>query len=664
MPSSSGNQLKGVRVHLERTVYCLDGEDAERALLKQQINSMDGTLVDEMKDADYIFIHPARTARDYAFDSAPGAMLSFRFAEDSFKEGKTLPIQKYRIVRDPEVLELAVSTPRVDDNETDPSMSGILVSELKDADCAFIHPARTFLDRAFESYRGLILAFNYIEDCYQEKKTLPVLNYVIARDTEDEMWRIALRLTKPLRASSGQVPVVEPAQGTNALVNNGSRANYEPHGQSPHQGERDDDEVAPKPPSRASIHGHVDDYHLEQGSLEATGRLSPELGAPEDDNDPSEEQDRSRASGAESGRTRKTALRDPLQAQHAWEGDKEHKKSDEADNALGLRTAHAVLETAAEHKAALQAAALPDVDSHRPPTRASNPPPALPRASRRWSCLPSATSSTSRPRSPSKTSCPAWSTRRSPSLPKCPARPRLAAIDILGVGPAPPAQRDLWLHVDNGLVQIKQMVVPRTKCASYQPPAPYNKAARPAHRRAVKLAPPALIVQSNADVPYIGGDRDPRRGAPLHGGPRLRGPLHDDPFTRRDAHGWRRTQHRGTSAGDLLPPLLSATGTLTGARAWLAALVCVLHRPPLSPQGITLLPVYDVNDKEASVPNPPMPSSGEDADDDVVLIDRPTPPPSPPMDRPKRCEKCGRYCYLKFGLYGKAPRKNSRKPVK
>ncbi|EJD33354.1 hypothetical protein AURDEDRAFT_177568 [Auricularia subglabra TFB-10046 SS5] len=325
MPVSSPAQLQGRRVHLERTVYCLEGEDAQRSLLKESIQLMSGTLVDEMKDADYILVHPARIARDHAFDHAPGIMLSYRFVEDSFKSGRRRGLLKYLILRDPNnfvhVLRSAQQkdcddlqqccplmlrptmpaelqghrfyierTVYCDDEEDEQrsilkerikSASGILVNEMMDADCIFIDPSRTILDKSFDRFRGLILSFHFIGDCYEEKKTLPVLNYAIVRDPT--MWRLVMQPPKPQQAERGEPPVPELER---------SRDQRQAVTSLPKVGPKDYIRTITPLPRDDTLTISDDDESLDNGVGHragaddlpvATYHLSPELGAPPDE---------------------------------------------------------------------------------------------------------------------------------------------------------------------------------------------------------------------------------------------------------------------------------------------------------------------------------------------------------------------------------------------
>ncbi|EJD37265.1 hypothetical protein AURDEDRAFT_116832 [Auricularia subglabra TFB-10046 SS5] len=289
----------------------------------------------------------------------------------------------------------------------------------------------------------------------------------------------------------------------------------------------------------------------------------------------------------ESGRVWKTALRNRLELQAQKEADKEHKKRENANNALGVSLgsaaapapAHSVsghtparhtharaapydlarrgckakpkkaapadgidaltaamqattLEAAVELKTALDAAALPgdEVDvlcasfanaSLKPATR---PVPRLAPVFHVAAPLPVE----------AVVPAPAPAPVPAPS-----PTPRLATIALPDVGPATvPAP----VAVEEPVIQIKQKVAPRTKRAPYQPPAPYSKAARPAHKRAVKLAAPAPIVQPAADVPYIEAVTETLSGEHLCTEVHILDarPLRDGRLVRREARSWRR----------------------------------------------------------------------------------------------------------------------------
>ncbi|EJD35164.1 hypothetical protein AURDEDRAFT_175741 [Auricularia subglabra TFB-10046 SS5] len=120
-----------------------------------------------------------------------------------------------------------------------------------------------------------------------------------------------------------------------------------------------------------------------------------------------------------------------------------------------------------------------------------------------------------------------------PAQPSAPRRAsvELPAVDTVPRYAAPPAA------APEPLIYIP---VARKARAPIQR-APYNKAARPAHKRTQKLDAPAPIVTPEADVPYIEAVTETLAGEHLltevHIFDR---PLRDGRLVRRKARGWRR----------------------------------------------------------------------------------------------------------------------------
>ncbi|EJD51165.1 hypothetical protein AURDEDRAFT_149834 [Auricularia subglabra TFB-10046 SS5] len=93
--------LENTKVYVDRTVYCRQDQQEERKRYKNKIKVLGGELVDEINDADIVFVHLATTTLDKTLVAVRDKIMMAEYALHCYDENTILPMQRYRVKLEP-----------------------------------------------------------------------------------------------------------------------------------------------------------------------------------------------------------------------------------------------------------------------------------------------------------------------------------------------------------------------------------------------------------------------------------------------------------------------------------------------------------------------------------------------------------------------------------